>query len=107
MRPYDAGGSQLGFGVSENAVHAVEDFLIARFSWYSQVIKNQGSAKFDIMSSHVAQAFLEHDLIHQFHDLLAMIEKKDEHFFWWNDMYFMTVCQEVRFKSQDPRSSHF
>src|SRR6185312_9371266 len=42
---YDAGAGQTAFGVRENAHHAVEDFLIARFSWYSQVIKNPGSAK--------------------------------------------------------------
>lgn len=107
----DAHGAQLGFGVRESAIHAVEDFLIARFAWYSQVIKNQGSAKFDIMSSHIAKAFLEHDLIHQFHDLLNMIEENDERFFWWNDIYFMNRCQEVRhqglFEKQlkDPRIS--
>jgi HD superfamily phosphohydrolase len=102
---FDAGGGQQGFGVRESAAHAVEDFLIARFSWYSQVIKNQGSAKFDIMSSHVAKALLEENLLHQFHDLLGMIEERDERFFWWNDMYFMTRCQEVRQKKQikDPR----
>ena len=102
---YDAGQSQLAFGVRENAIHAVEDFLIARFSWYSQIIKNPGSAKFDIMSSHIAKAFLEKDLIHQFHDLLQMIEEKDEKFFWWNDIYFMTRCQEIRFQKliKDPR----
>ncbi|RYZ66643.1 MAG: HD domain-containing protein, partial [Proteobacteria bacterium] len=55
LQTFDAGGGQTGFGVRENAAHAVEDFLIARFSWYSQVIKNQASAKFDIMSSHVAK----------------------------------------------------
>ncbi|MCM2278195.1 MAG: HD domain-containing protein [Oligoflexia bacterium] len=93
---YDAGAGQLGFGVRESALHAVEDFLIARFSWYSQVIKNQGSAKFDIMSSHVAEAFLEEDLIHQFQDLLQMVQEGDERFFWWNDTYFMTRCQELR-----------
>jgi len=104
---YDAGAGQVAFGVRENAIHAVEDFLIARFSWYSQVIKNPGSAKFDIMSSHVAKALLEHDLIYQFHDLLEMIEAKDERFFWWNDIYFMTRCQEVRFQKKitDPRVS--
>jgi len=102
---YDAGQNQLAFGVRENAQHAVEDFLIARFSWYSQVIKNEGSAKFDIMSSHIAKAFLEHNLIHQFQDLLEMIEKRDERFFWWNDMYFMTRAQEIRGQNliQDPR----
>ncbi len=102
---FDAGQGQIGFGVRDSAVHALEDFLIARFSWYSQIIKNQGSAKFDIMSSHVAKAFLEHDLIHQFHDLLTMIEERDERFFWWNDVYFMTRCQDVRFEKRlkDPR----
>ena len=104
---YDAGKNQLAFGVRENATHAVEDFLIARFSWYSQVIKNQGSAKFDIMSSHIAQAFLEKDLIYQFHDLLEMIEKGDERFYWWNDIYFMNRCQEIKLKGliKDPRIS--
>jgi HD superfamily phosphohydrolase len=104
---FDSGDQQLGFGVRENAVHAVEDFLIARFSWYSQIIKNPGAAKFDIMSSHIAKAFLEQDLLHQFHDLLKMIEDRDERFFWWNDIYFMNRCQEVRFKKvlKDPRVS--
>ncbi|OFZ21655.1 MAG: hypothetical protein A2X94_07850 [Bdellovibrionales bacterium GWB1_55_8] len=103
--PYDAGKGQLAFGVTENAVHAVEDFLIARFSWYSQIIKNPGSAKFDIMSSHVAQAFLEHDLMYQFQDLLTMVSEHDERFFWWNDVYFMTKCQKVRYRKliKDPR----
>lgn len=105
LTTYDAGQSQLAFGVRENAIHAIEDFLIARFSWYSQVIKNPGSAKFDIMSSHIAQAFLDHDLIHQFHDLLTMIEERDERFFWWNDIYFMNRCQEVKIQNliRDPR----
>ena len=102
---FDAGDGQTGFGVRDNAIFALEDFLIARFSWYSQIIKNQGSAKFDIMSSHIAKAFLEQDLLVQFHDLLTQIEERDERFFWWNDIYFLTRCQEVRFqnKIRDPR----
>lgn len=104
---YDAGGEQVSFGVRENALHAVEDFLIARFSWYSQVIKNQGSAKFDVMASHAAKAFLDQNLIHQFHDLLMMVEKKDERFFWWNDVYFMSRCQEIRYHKlvRDPHTA--
>ena len=104
---YDAGGGQIAFGVHENAVHAIEDFLIARFSWYSQVIKHQGSAKFDIMSSHAAEALLERNLLYQFHDLLEMIEGRDERFFWWNDIYFMNRLQEVRFRKEhlEPKAS--
>ncbi len=102
---FDAGQGQTAFGVRDNAIHAVEDFLIARFSWYSQVIKNPGSAKFDIISSHVAKGFLEQDLLYQFHDLLDMIYKGDERFYWWNDIYFMTRLQEARFQKsiRDPR----
>jgi len=61
------------------------------------------------MSSHISEAFLEHDLIHQFHDLLSMIEERDERFFWWNDIYFMSRCQDIRFqeiftkKFKDPK----
>jgi hypothetical protein len=57
------------------------------------------------MSSHVARAFLEQDLIHQFHDLLEMVETGDERFYWWNDVYFMSRCQEIRYtkKLKDPR----
>jgi len=107
LQTYDAGAGQVAFGVSENAIHAAEDYLIARFSWYSQIIKNKGSAKFDIMSTHVAKAFLEQDLIHQFHDLLAMVHDHDERFFWWNDIYFMNRCMEVHLKKlvQDPKIS--
>ena len=104
---YETKEGALGFGVRENAAHAAEDFLIARFSWYSQVIKNQASAKFDIMSSHVTKSLLENDHLFQFHDLLTMIEKRDERFFWWNDVYFMSRCQDVHYRKQlkDPRKA--
>lgn len=96
LATFDLGRGQVGFGVRENAMRAVEDFLIARFNWYSQVIKNPGSAKFDVISTRIAEHFLNEDLIHQFHDLLTMIQERDERFFWWNDVYFINRCQEVR-----------
>lgn len=101
---FDLGKGQKGFGVRENAMRAVEDFLIARFNWYSQVIKNPGSAKFDVLSTKIASAFLERDLIHQFHDLLTMVEERDERFFFWNDVYFITRCQDARLQGliEDP-----
>ncbi|MCM0605421.1 MAG: HD domain-containing protein [Xanthomonadaceae bacterium] len=95
LRTYTTKKKQIGFGVKESAIHAIEDFLIARFWWYSQVIKNPQSAKFDIMSSHVAESFLGQDWLYQFQDLLTMIETGDERFFWWNDVYFMTRLQDV------------
>ena len=103
---YDAGAGQIAFGVRDSALHAVEDFLIARFSWYSQVIKNPGSAKFDIMASHIAKALLEQDQTYQFQDLLKMVEDRDERFFWWNDVYFMNLLQKVRYEKRirDPQT---
>ncbi|MBI3535055.1 MAG: HD domain-containing protein [Deltaproteobacteria bacterium] len=92
---FDAKKDQLSFGVSENAIHAIDDFLMARFSWYSQVIKNQESAKFDIMASHITKTLLEHDLMYQFQDLLNMIETQDSRFFWWNDIYFINRLTEI------------
>ena len=96
LETFDLGRGQVGFGVRENAMRAVEDFLISRFNWYSQVVKNPGSAKFDVISSKISERFLEEDLIYQFHDLLSMIEDRDERFFWFNDVYFINRCQEVR-----------
>lgn len=100
LEPYSLGGGQMGFGVQENALHALEDFLLARFSWYSQVIKHPGSAKFDIMASHVTDEFLGSDLFFQFEDLLDLVENRDERFFWWNDVYFLTRCQEALYHGQ-------
>ncbi len=96
LTTFDLGRGQLGFGVRDNAMRAVEDFLIARFNWYSQVIRNPQSSKFDVISTRIAEKFLDEDLIYQFHDLLSMVEERDERFFWWNDIYFINRCQEVR-----------
>jgi HD superfamily phosphohydrolase len=89
------GREQHGFGVRENALHAVEDFLIARFGWYSQVIRNHDSAKFDILAASITKELLNQDLMVQFSDLLEMIESRDERFFFWNDVYWMSKVQEV------------
>lgn len=107
LTTYEDKNKTLGFGVKETAAHSAEDFLISRFSWYSQVIKNPASAKFDIMSTYVAKSLIEKDYLFQFHDLLSMIEKNDERFFWWNDIYFMTRCQDVHYKKllKDPREA--
>ena len=106
LETFSAGKDQVGFGISEDALHAVEDFLISRFNWYSQVIRNPESAKYDVVASHLAQAFLEKGLIHPFDDLLTMVEEKDERFFWWNDVYFINRCQEIRYHKElsDPNT---
>lgn len=82
-------------GVKENAIHAVEDFLIARFAWYSQVVRNQSSAKFDILAAHIASYLLAHGLIYRFDELLELAANDPERFFGFNDVYFMSRIQEL------------
>ncbi len=102
---FETKNGQTGFGVRENAALAVEDFLIARFSWYSQVVRNPASAKFDVISTHLTDAFLDAKLMYTFNDLLEFVERGDERFFWWSDLSFITRCQEIRLKTliKDPR----
>lgn len=88
-------GGREALGVKENALHAVEDFLIARFAWYSQVVRNSSSAKFDILAAHIAYYLLERGLIYQFHELLGLASGDPERFFGFNDVYFMSKVQEL------------
>jgi hypothetical protein len=69
--------------------------LIARFAWYSQVVRNSSSAKFDILAAHLASYLLENKLIYQFHELLDLAEDDPERFFGFNDVYFMSRIQDL------------
>lgn len=82
-------------GFKENARYAVEDLLQARFSWYSQVIKDPTGAKYDIVAAHLTNYFLKNKLIYSFQDLLELARKDAEKFFGFNDFYFMTLVQKA------------
>lgn len=90
--------------VKENALHAIEDFLMARFAWYSQVVRNSSSAKFDVLASHIASYLLEQNQIYSFPTLLQLAQTDSERFFSFNDHYFMTRVQDLYWskKVQDP-----
>lgn len=104
LTTFKAPGGKEALAIKENALHAVEDFLIARFAWYSQVVRNSSSAKFDILAAHIAHYLLEHDLIYKFPDLLAMAGHDPERFFGFNDVYFMSLIQDLYWskKVKDP-----
>ncbi len=89
MTTFDTGGGKEGLAIKDNALHAVEDFLIARFGWYSQVIRNSGGAKFDLIAEVITKYFLEKKLMYQFQDLLGMVENDPDRFYGFNDVYFM------------------
>jgi HD superfamily phosphohydrolase len=91
MTTFDTGDGKLGLAIKDNAMHSVEDFLIARFAWYSQVIRNSGGAKYDILAETITKHFLEKRMMYQFQDLLDMVENDPERFFGFNDFYFMNL----------------
>lgn len=94
MTTFDTGGGKEGLAIKDNALHAVEDFLIARFGWYSQVIRNSGGAKFDLLAETITKYFLEKKMMHQFQDLLTMVEGDPDRFYGFNDVYFMGLVHQ-------------
>ncbi len=81
--------------IRENAIHAVDDFLMARFAWYSQVVKNPTSGKFDVLAAHIAKQLLNLSLLIPFSTLLENVKESGERFFGFNDFYFMNLLHEV------------
>ncbi|MGZ3693795.1 MAG: HD domain-containing protein [Bdellovibrionota bacterium] len=94
MTTFDTGDGKPGLAIKDNALHAVEDFLIARFGWYSQVVRNSGGAKYDILAETITKHFLEKRMMFQFQDVLQMVEKDPERFFGFNDFYFMNLVHQ-------------
>jgi HD superfamily phosphohydrolase len=95
MTTFDTGDGKLGLAIKENAMHAVEDFLIARFGWYSQVVRNSGGAKYDILAETITKYFLEKKMMFQFKELLDMVAHDPDRFFGFNDFYFMNLVHQA------------
>ena len=77
--------------IKHNALHCIEDFLTARFSWYSQVVRSARGAKYDAIAEEIYLHFLKQGLVYKFSDLLEMISKNAIQFFGFNDTYFITL----------------
>lgn len=77
--------------IKNNAIHCVEDFLMSRFSWYSQVIRSARGAKYDAIAERICFHFLEKGLIYKYSDLLEMISNNPMKFFGFNDNYFLSL----------------
>lgn len=82
--------------VGEKAIQAASDFLISRFSWYSQIIRHAMSAKFDIVAAKVCEYFLNHNLVYSMDELKRLIQKQQLSFFNFNDIFFMNLLQEEK-----------
>lgn len=79
----------------QNAIHCVEDFLMSRFAWYSQVIRSPRGAKYDAIAEYLCSYFLEKNLIYKYSDLLEMIKSNPMRFFRFNDNYFFDLVAQT------------
>jgi uncharacterized protein len=77
--------------IKHNALHCVEDFLMSRFAWYSQVIRSARGAKYDAIAENITRFLLEKNLMYRYSDLLEMVEKEPMKFYGFNDNYFMSI----------------
>jgi HD superfamily phosphohydrolase len=76
--------------LNHNALHAVEDFLMARFAWYSQVIRSARGARFDAIAEELCFYLLEKGKIHSYSQLMDMVAHAPNKFFAFNDNYFIS-----------------
>lgn len=94
FKPHRVGGHDI-LTIKANALHCIEDFLMSRFSWYSQVIRSPRGAKYDAIAQRLCFYFLEKGLIYRYSDLLDMISNSPEKFWGFNDSYFMGIVHKT------------
>jgi HD superfamily phosphohydrolase len=75
--------------INHNALHAVEDFLMARFAWYSQVVRSARGARFDAIAEEICFWMLEKGKIVSYSQLMDWIAHDPDKFYTFNDSYFM------------------
>lgn len=81
--------------IKYNALHSVEDFLNARFAWYSQVVRSARGAKYDALAEEMTFYLLEQNQIYSYSQLLEMVKKDPIKFYGFNDQYFMTKVHSL------------
>lgn len=82
--------------IKENAIHSVEDFLMARFTWYGQVVRSQRGAKYDFMAEEIYSYFLSKNYVYSFDELIDMVVKRPNEFYQFNDSYFINKLFEYK-----------
>lgn len=85
------GTAQEILAIKHNALHCVEDFLNARFAWYSQVVRSARGAKYDALAEELTFYLLEKGKIYTYSELLEMAKNDPAAFYSFNDQYFMTL----------------
>ncbi|MCO4755446.1 MAG: hypothetical protein KC478_13275, partial [Bacteriovoracaceae bacterium] len=88
-------GDQEILAIKHNALHCVEDFLSARFAWYSQVVRSGRGAKYDALAEELTFYLLEKGQIYTYSQLLDMVANDPMKFYGFNDQYFMSLVHRL------------
>lgn len=80
--------------IKEDAIHIVESFLTSRYFWYSQIINDGTSYKFDLIAAKICEYFLENGLAYSFEQLMDKVSQNPNEYFTFNDSYFMAKLHE-------------
>jgi uncharacterized protein len=80
--------------VREDGQHIVDSFLVSRYFWYSQIISDGTSYKFDLIAARIHQYFLENGLAYSFDQLMDQVSQNPNEYFTFNDSYFMAKLHE-------------
>jgi HD superfamily phosphohydrolase len=88
-------GEQEVLAIKHNALHCVEDFLSARFAWYSQVVRSGRGAKYDALAEDMTFYLLEKGKIYSYSQLLDMAANDPMKFYGFNDHYFMGLIHSL------------
>lgn len=80
--------------VKEESMNVVDSFLVSRYFWYSQIISDGTSYKFDLIAAKIHQYFLENGLAYTFDQLMEKVTQNPNEYFTFNDSYFLAKLHE-------------
>jgi HD superfamily phosphohydrolase len=80
--------------IKQNALHCIEDFLMSRFAWYSQVVRSPRGARYDAIAEELCFNMVQKGLIYKYSDLLKMVSDNPMKFYSFNDCYFMGLIHQ-------------
>jgi HD superfamily phosphohydrolase len=87
-------GSQQTLCMDEDSLTTVDSFLVSRYFWYSQIISDGTSYKFDLIAAKIYQYFLENGMAYSFDQLMEKVSQNPNEYFTFNDSYFLAKLHE-------------
>jgi HD superfamily phosphohydrolase len=93
MRLHTENGQEM-LCIAEDGINVVDSFLVARYFWYSQIIHEGASYKFDLLAAKIGEYFLENQLSYSFDNLMDKVSMNPYEYFTFNDSYFMAKLHD-------------